>query len=137
MSEPTLSSAAQRVIVGLRGTVRAARVMVANARARKLFEAQVLGRFERLGPNAWDDYQFTAAEAETIEVWPTVKLQVEHDGAIFRLRHRGAVVLAEWLPTVLDQDDRTRFLHDCVDPFGAAKGSGVASFVARSMARSR
>ena len=115
--------------------------MVANARSKTAFRAHIVGEFRRTGPNAWDDYCLVPTDGDDIEVLAGVKLQLEEHGAVFRMRHHGAVILAQWRPEPEDapSDDpeqrRQAFLARCVAAFANDKGLGAAAIVARTLRR--
>ncbi len=113
-------------------------VLDANARTRRAFQARVLGYFRRTGPNRWDPYRFVAAERGEIEVLPGLKLELEPDGAVFRIRSDGKVLRAEWLPTETERaehgsDLRARFMETCVGSHRNAPGRGLKAWIARKL----
>ncbi|HYN38881.1 MAG TPA: hypothetical protein VES39_06500 [Rhodospirillales bacterium] len=115
-------------------------VLDANAKTAESFPARIVGRFVRSGPNAWDDYVFAPAAADaqgTITVMAEVPVQVEADGAHFRMRLHGAVVRLEWLPADPDAappaDRRSRFLSECVRSWGESPGRGAAAVIAEKL----
>ncbi len=113
-------------------------VLDANARSRRAFQARVLGYFRRTGPNRWDPYEFVAAEGDEIEVLPGLKVEVEPEGAVFRIRSEGKVLRAEWLPTDTERpedgsDLRARFMKSCVGSHRNPPGRGVKAWIARKL----
>ena len=135
----SVSDVLRRLLRRLARPIAARRVMVANGRSKAAFRARIVGEFKRSGPNAWDDYRLDPTEGNDFEVLPGVKLQVEQHGAVFRIRHHGTVVLAQWRPEPdeIQSDDpeerRAAFLARCVGAFGHAKGLGAAAVVARTL----
>jgi hypothetical protein len=77
-------------------------VLDPNARVRRPFRARPVGRYERVGPNVWDDYAFVAEAGEPIGVRAGVLVQLEPGCAVFRMRLRGQVHVLEWLPAEED-----------------------------------
>ena len=76
-------------------------VLDPNAKTATAFAARIVGHFVRSGPDAWDDYLFqpvASGSAETIEVMADVPVQVEPEGAVFRMRRRGEVLRLQWQP---------------------------------------
>ena len=117
-------------------------VLDPNGRTRRPFAARVVGRYRRLGPNAWDDYELVpTAEHQPLRVAAGIEIQVENEGARFRLRRRGEVLLVEWLPS---DDERKavalarRSLHEsfveaCVKDYASPPGVGLAAVVAKKL----
>lgn len=115
-------------------------VLDPNAKTKKGFLARVLGRFIRLGPDAWDPYVFepaVAASEETIEVMADVPVQVEVDGALFRMRRHGEVLRLAWVPMNAEcsneADQPARFMAECVRPWGENTGIGAAAVIAEKL----
>ena len=68
-------------------------VLDANAKTACAFAARTVGHFRRAGPNAWDDYLFESiAGGEVLDVSAGVPVQVEPEGAVFRMRCHGEVL---------------------------------------------
>ena len=137
----SVSGVLRRLLRRLAGPIAARRVMVANGRSKIAFRAHIVGEFRRTGPNAWDDYRLDPTDGDDIEVLPGVKLQLEEQGAVFRVRHHGTVVLAQWRPEpgeiVSDDPEQRRqaFVTCCVGAFSHVKGLGAAAIVARNLRR--
>ncbi len=114
-------------------------VLDPNAKTAKGFLARVVGRFVRLGPDTWDPYVFdpAAASDETIEVMADVPVQVEADGAKFRMRWHSQVLRLAWVPTDADDtvepDRLARFMAECVRPWGENPGIGAAAVIAEKL----
>ena len=93
-------------------------VLDADAITGRAFEGRVIGVFRRRGPNAWDDYVLVEEDGGPIDVLPGIPIHVEKEGAAFRMRRRGEVVLVEWAPedgeSGSSADLRERFLTSCV-----------------------
>jgi hypothetical protein len=92
-------------------------VLDADATTSRAFSGHVVGVFRRSGPNSWDDYLLVDADGGPIEVFAETPIQVEADGATFRMRRRGEVVRVAWTPDDGggDAGDRhVRFLMSCV-----------------------
>jgi hypothetical protein len=124
-------------------SIEARRVFSANARTKRTFGATIVGHFRRRGPNPWDEYTYVAEDGGPIDVFPGIKVQVEPRTRRFRMRARGKVVMAEWLPRQEEADAQAddaalaaRFLDHYVDPFQSKAGIGVAAFIGRTL-RSR
>ena len=115
-------------------------VLDPNAKTARDFRARIVGHFVRSGPDAWDDYLFQPADTgagETIEVMADVPVQVEPEGAVFRLRRRGKVLRLQWQPADAEHDagddPRARFLAECVRPWGEDPGRGAAAVIAEKL----
>jgi len=116
-------------------------VLDPNARTRCAFHARVLGTFRPTGPNRWDDYEYEAEPEGEVEVLPGVTVQVEPTGAEFRMRTKGRVVRAEWLPgedvrCAIGRDTRElrrRFLAECLAGFGEGLGQGPGAVIVRKL----
>jgi hypothetical protein len=115
-------------------------VLDPNAKTATAFAARIVGHFVRSGPDAWDDYLFqpvASGSAETIEVMADVPVQVEPEGAVFRMRRRGEVLRLQWQPPDgapgAEDDQRTRFLAECVRPWGEDPGRGAAAVIAEKL----
>ena len=113
-------------------------VLDPNAKTAREFRARIVGHFVRSGPDAWDDYLFQPAGAgETIEVMADVPVQVEPEGAVFRMRWRGEVLRLQWQPPDAEgdaeSDARARFLAECVRPWGEDPGRGAAAVIAEKL----
>jgi hypothetical protein len=91
-------------------------VLDADATASRAFPGRVVGVFRRAGPNAWDDYVLIEEDGGPIEVFAGTPIQVESEGATFRMRRRGEVVQVAWTPGAAEggADLRARFLESCV-----------------------
>ena len=90
----------------------------ADATTSRAFRGRVVGVFRRSGPNPWDDYVLVDEDGGPIEVLPEVPIQVEADGATFRMRCKGEVLRVAWTPDdgggEAGEDLRARFLTSCV-----------------------
>ena len=79
---------------------------------------RVVGVYRRHGPNAWDDYVLVDEDRGPIEVFAGTPVQVEADGATFRMRRKGEVAVVTWTPedgeAGAGTDLRARFLESCV-----------------------
>ena len=120
--------------------IDARNVLDPNAKTKRSFKGHVVGRFERTGPNSWDDYQVVAEDGGPVDVFPSVKIHIEPRGAKFRMRSRGEVVLVQWVPSederaALGEDANLRaaFLETCVDAFGHKAGMGVTAYIAKTL----
>jgi hypothetical protein len=93
-------------------------VLDADATTSRAFPGRIVGAFRRRGPNAWDDYVLVDEDGGPIEVFAETPIQVEPDGANFRMRRKGEVIRVAWIPDAggLDAGDdvRARFLKSCV-----------------------
>lgn len=92
--------------------VRSADVLDPTHEAKRAYRAEILGYFERIGPNPWDDYRYVRVRAAcdasgmpsgVIDVLPGVPLQLETRGPDVRMRSGGRVVRVRWLA---EPDDR-------------------------------
>lgn len=112
-------------------------VLDANARTAVNFRARVVGHFRRKGPNSWDSYVFEAIEnGETVDVLAAVQIQVESEGAAFRMRRHGEVERLVWHPAdgeTPGPDTRARFLAECVRAFSEDQGIGAAAVIASKL----
>jgi hypothetical protein len=113
-------------------------VMDANATTKRAFRASVLGHFRRTGPNSWDDYEFVRAEpGEAFDVAPGVRVQLERQGPVLRLRSMGRVLRVRWLPaeggSASDSEQRDSLLRDYVESQSEAPGIGEAAFIASKL----
>ena len=112
-------------------------VLDANARTAASFRARIVGHFRRTGPNTWDDYVFQPVEnGETVDVFADVPIQVESEGAKFRMRRQGEVVRLVWHPAdgeTSGPDARARFLAKCVRAFSEDQGIGPAAVIASKL----
>jgi len=116
-------------------------VLDPNARTRSAFRGRVVGRFRRVGPDKWDDYEYVAEPGGDVDVLPGLAIQVERHGAEFRMRRRGDVVRVAWTPaedvaraSVGDKLAlRARFLRDCVEGFAEGAGQGAGAAIVRKL----
>jgi len=117
-------------------------VLDPNGRTRCALVGRVVGRFRRIGPNTWDDYELRPGGGETLRVARGIKIQVEEHGARFRIRRRGQVLLVEWVPSEEQQtamasarrDPRQAFLESCVRDYSSPPGVGLAAVIAKKIA---
>ena len=98
------------------GRVDARDVLDADATARRAFSGRIVGVFRRSGPNTWDDYVLVDADGGEIQVFPETPIQVEREGARFRMRRKGEVVLVAWTPEEARPEAglHARFIESCV-----------------------
>jgi hypothetical protein len=93
-------------------------VLDADATTRRAFSGRIVGAYRRTGPNSWDDYVLVDEDEGTIEVFAGTPIQVEEDGATFRMRRKGEVIRVAWTPEAGEgeagADPRARFLESCV-----------------------
>jgi hypothetical protein len=93
-------------------------VLDADATTSRPFSGRIVGVYRRRGPNAWDDYVLVDEDGGPIEVFAETPIQVEEDGATFRMRRRGEVIRVAWTPEdgerEGDADLRARFRESCV-----------------------
>jgi hypothetical protein len=117
-------------------------VLDTNARIKHELEAQVLGYFERTGPNRWDDYRFVAQAQGTLAVLPGIPIHLEARGTDFRLRKDGQVLRVRWAPGPRDPADlptrdagaqREYFLRSYLEKFDEAAGVGTAAWIANKL----
>jgi len=120
-------------------------VLDPNGRTKRGLAGRVVGRYRRLGPNAWDDYELLRAEGESLRVAAGVKIQVEESGARFRLRRRGEVLLVEWTPSEDDraamsaagQELQRAFIEACVEDYASPPPLGLAAVIAEKLKESK
>jgi hypothetical protein len=113
-------------------------VLDPNAKTAVAFRARVVGRFVRSGPNAWDDYAcMPVGDGELLDIMAGVQVQVETQGAVFRMRRWGEVLRLECLPDEAgqpeDTDRRVGLLAHCVRPWGEDAGRGAAAVIAEKL----
>ena len=93
-------------------------VLDASATTAHGFSGRVRGRYRRAGPNAWDDYVLVEEDGGPIEVFAGTPVQLENEGAVFRMRHKGEVLVVAWVPAPGEADEgsdlRTQFLERCI-----------------------
>jgi hypothetical protein len=119
--------------------VKASDVLDANAVVRRRFDAKILGRFQRAGPNRWDDYVFVEDDQGEMEVLPGVRVQLEDRGCELRIRSRGRVLRVRAIKTglgrITTRERRDRFVTEYLDSFDESPGLGGAAFVAKTLIR--
>jgi hypothetical protein len=130
--------------------------------ARRPFRGKVIGYFRRIGPNAWDDYQFIRSAAsdatqvaaasdkshgsdlpQSQEILPQVPLQLESHRAEVRVRSNGRVVRVRWLPDLKDEatlgadaepgETRRYFIETCLLPLGAEAVLGATAVMVKKL----
>ena len=93
-------------------------VLDADATTARSFWGRVLGFYRRTGPNAWDDYALVEEDGGPIEVFAETPVQLETEGAVFRMRRKGVVTVVAWVPGRGEARDgpdlRARFLESCI-----------------------
>lgn len=93
-------------------------VLDADATTSRAFPGRVVGFYRRTGPNSWDDYVLVDEDGGPIEVLAGTPIQVEADGATFRMRRKGEVIRVAWAPGdgggQAGDGLRARFLRSCV-----------------------
>jgi hypothetical protein len=93
-------------------------VLDADATTSRAFSGRIAGAYRRTGPNSWDDYVLVDEDGGTIEVFAGTPIQVEKDGATFRMRRKGEVIRVAWTPRAGEceagADPRAQFLKSCV-----------------------
>jgi len=111
-----------------------------NARTKRGFSGRIVGHYQRLGPNAWDDYDLVSKDGGPTNVYPAIKFQLEAEGTRFRMRKNEKVVVVEWTPTPSEQavigegeDPRAAFLKLCIGTFKNKGGMGATAFIAKSL----
>lgn len=141
-----------RSLAWSRGTlelVKSADVLDPTHEATRPYRASVIGYFERIGPNAWDDYRFFKSSTEPgtgpsiIDVLPGVPLQLEARGPEVRMRSEGRVIRVRWLPNAADHDRLGRdpepralrqfFIQNYLAAHGSEAGLGVSAVVAMKL----
>ncbi|MEO1090719.1 MAG: hypothetical protein AAFX81_08800 [Pseudomonadota bacterium] len=129
------SESADRALHRLREPVPASRAMRANAKSKRAFAGRVFARFARQGPNSWDPFALRPVALESVDVGPGVRLQIEDEGGIFRMRFKGAVIVAEAVDGHGVPLERDVFIAEYVDGFAHAKGHGVSAHIAKTLSR--
>jgi hypothetical protein len=93
-------------------------VLDADATTARSFRGRVLGVYRRTGPNPWDDYTLVEEDGGPIEVFAETAVQLENEGAVFRMRRKGEVTVVAWVPGPAEAGDasdlRARFLESCI-----------------------
>ncbi|HEX9189959.1 MAG TPA: hypothetical protein VGB87_22980 [Vicinamibacteria bacterium] len=93
-------------------------VLDADATTSRAFPGRVVGFYRRTGSNSWDDYVLVDEDGGPIEVLAETPIQVEAEGATFRMRRRGEVIRVAWTPGdgggLAGDGLRARFLKACV-----------------------
>lgn len=123
----------------MRGHVLASSdVLRPNARTRTAFDGRVVGRYERVGPNAWDGFRLQAEEGRALRVFPGLKVQLEAEGTVIRMRAMGTVVRVAWVPgEALEGASppglRAMFVDRCLVGFAEKKGVGATALIARNL----
>jgi hypothetical protein len=118
-------------------------VLDPNARTRRPLEARVLGRYHRTGPNEWDPYQLVDEEGASVRVLRGIKIQVEDEGAVFRMRQHGRVLRVSWEPSPEESaelrkrqlEPRQAFLAEYVEDYQSPPALGLAAVIARKLSR--
>lgn len=129
--------------------VKSADVLDPTHEAIRAYRASVSGHFERIGPNAWDDYRFVKSSSEPgtkpsiVDVLPGVPLQLEARGPEVRMRAEGRVIRVRWLPGAADLDRlgpdpeprvmRQFFIQNYLAARGSEAALGVSAVVARKL----
>ena len=115
-----------------------------NARTKCSFSGHIVGHYRRVGPNSWDHYDLLSEDGGSTNIYPAIKVQVETEGARFRMRKNGKVVVVEWTPTPEEksafgehenENPRAAFLKRCIGSFKNKGGMGAAAFIAKSLNR--
>ena len=124
--------------------VKASDVLDANAVVKRAFRGKVIGHFRRVGPNRWDDYVFVRDDQGELDVLPGIRIQLERQGAEFRMRSSGRVVRVRWESSLAGESvpdassprrERDAFVAHYLEAFDEAPGLGAAAFVARNLTR--
>jgi hypothetical protein len=93
-------------------------VLDADATTARSFRGRVLGVYRRTGPNSWDDYALVEEDGGPIEVFAETPVQLENEGAVFRMRRKGEVTVVAWVPGAGEAGDgpdlRARFIERCI-----------------------
>ncbi|HMA96713.1 MAG TPA: hypothetical protein VKP30_28700 [Polyangiaceae bacterium] len=129
--------------------VKSADVLDPTHEASRPYRASIVGHFERIGPNAWDDYRFIKSQPTTemppssVDVLPGVPLQLEARGAEVRMRSNGRVIRVRWLPDAADLERLGRapeprairefFIRNYLAAHGSESGLGVSAVVVRKL----
>ena len=91
----------------------------ADATTSRVVSGRVTGFYRRTGPNSWDDYELVVEDGGPIEVYPDTRIQVETQGAAFRMRRKGQVIVVAWAPEpgAIEPggDIREQFLTSCIN----------------------
>ena len=139
---PLLDEALAWARWALRGTLDTNRVLKPNARTVKAFRGHIIGSFQSTGANSWDPYAFKEEDGGLIDVFPGIEVQLEDEGARFRMRAKGRVAVVVWAPAPEDglahADPPTRravLLEHYVERFGNKGGMGAKAFIAKTLGR--
>jgi hypothetical protein len=93
-------------------------VLDADATTSRTLSGRIVGFYRPTGPNSWDDYELVDADGGPIEVYPETPIQIEKQGAAFRMRRQGQVIVVAWAPEPGEiqpgGEIREQFLRSCV-----------------------
>ena len=108
-------------------------VLDADATTSRAFSGRVVGVYRRCGPDSWDDYVLVEEDGGPIEVFAETPIQVERDGATFRMRRKGEVILVAWTPEDGGREAgaelHARFLRSCVRDQDPTPEGNLASWL--------
>lgn len=111
----------------------------ADATTSRTLTGRVVGVYRRRGPNAWDDYVLVDEDGGPIEVFAGTPIQVEADGATFRVRRKGEVALVKWTPEEGEGGAgahlHARFLGSCVRRQDPTQEGNLAAWLHRELER--
>ncbi len=118
-------------------------VLDPNARTTHALDARVLGHYRRTGPNEWDPYQLVDEDGGAVRVLPGIEVQVEDEGAVFRMRQEGHVIRVAWEPSPEESaelrkrrwEPREAFLVGYVEGYQSPPALGLAAVIARKLSR--
>lgn len=116
-------------------------VLDADARTIRNFEGEIIGHYQRTGPNSWDDYKYVSQPEGAIKVYAGLRIQLERHGPVFRMRSKGRVVRVRWQPSADERQRigespralRAALLSGYVAPFDEAAGLGAAAVIASKL----
>lgn len=112
-------------------------VLDPNGKTIRSFHGRIVAGFRRTGPNSWDDYERVPGDGDQVEVMPGIRVMVEPEGAVFRMRKSGQVVAVAWEPNEQEQAElagggnaRAIFLERYIAGFQNTPGVGPAAAIA-------
>ncbi len=105
-------------------------VLDTNGVVKETFEGHVVGRFRRLGPNSWDDYERVDEDGGAITVHRGVPVMVDHEERELRMRAQGRVVIVRWQP---EGEPVPRALESVIKPHDEAPGMGAAAVIVKKL----
>jgi hypothetical protein len=106
-------------------------VLDTDATTTRAFSGRLVGVFRRSGPDTWDDYVLVETDGGPVDVLAGTPIQVETEGATFRMRRSGEVVRVTWTPGEAEggADPRVQFLEAFVRRAGPTAEGNLAHWL--------